>query len=95
MNLTYFRPKMRGNVKKTTTQLTSDLWPKHQKFIWEHHIWCHVKISEVATLVSMIPNFWYSLGVAATELHLLFRHKGQRVVEMHFSSDVYYRCVTS
>jgi len=31
MNLTYFRPKMRGNVKtKTITQSTSDLSPKHQ-----------------------------------------------------------------
>ena len=30
MNLTYFRPKMRGNVKKTTTQSTSELSPKHQ-----------------------------------------------------------------
>jgi len=30
MNLTYFRPKMRGNVKKTTNQSTSDLSPKHQ-----------------------------------------------------------------
>jgi len=31
MNLTYFRPKTRGNVKKkTTTQSTSDLSPKHQ-----------------------------------------------------------------
>jgi len=25
MYLTYFRPKMRGNVKKTSTQSTSDL----------------------------------------------------------------------
>ena len=45
---------------------------RHQKFIWEHHIWCHVKISKVATLVSMIPNFWCYLEVAATELHLCF-----------------------
>ena len=45
---------------------------RHQKFIWEHHIWCHVKISEVATLVSMIPNFWCCLEVTATELHLCF-----------------------
>jgi len=29
MNLTYFRPKMRGNVEKTT-QSTSDLSTKHQ-----------------------------------------------------------------
>jgi len=71
MNLTYFLPKMRGNVEnKTTTQSTSDLSPKHQKFIWEHHIWCHVKISEVATLVSLMADFWWSLEVAAAEMHL-------------------------
>ena len=58
--VTYFRPKMRGNVEKTT-QRTSDSSTRHEKFIWEHHIWCHVKISEVATLESMIPNFWCSL----------------------------------
>jgi len=62
--------------KKTRTQLTSDLSPKHQKFIWEHRIWCYVKISEVATLVSMIPNLWCSLEVAATELQLCFVIKG-------------------
>jgi len=60
MIVTYFRPKMRGNVEKTT-QRTSDSSTRHEKFIWEHHIWCHVKISEVATLESMIPNFWCSL----------------------------------
>jgi len=49
---------------------------KHQKFIWEHHIWCHIKISEVATLASMIPSFWCSLEVAAAELHLCFVIKG-------------------
>jgi len=62
---------MRGNVEKTTHP-TSDLSTRHQKFIWEHHIWCHFKISEVATLESMIPNFWCSLEVAATELLLCF-----------------------
>jgi len=77
MNLTYFLPKMRGNVdNKTTTQSTSDLLPKHQKFIWEHHIWCHVKISEVATLVSLMAHFWWSLEVAAAEMHLCFVIKG-------------------
>ena len=33
-------------------------------------------MSEVATLVSMIPNFWCCLEVAATELHLCFVIKG-------------------
>jgi len=35
-----------------------------------------VNTSEVATLVSMIPNFWCSLEVAAAELHLCFLMKG-------------------
>ena len=61
---------------KKTTQSASDLSPQHQTFVWEHHIWCHVKISEVATLVSMIPNFWCSLEYAATERHLCFVIKG-------------------
>jgi len=40
MSLTYFHPKMRGNVEKKPTQSTSGLSPKHQisEFIWEHHI---------------------------------------------------------
>jgi len=42
---------------------------RHQKFICEHDIWCHVKISEVATLVSVIP-ISSGLEVAAVELHL-------------------------
>ena len=50
---------------------------RHQKFIWEHHIWCHVKISEVATLVSVIPNFWWTLEIAAVELHLCFVTKAR------------------
>ena len=61
---------------KKTTQPTSDLSTRHQKFIWEHHIWCHFKISEVETLESIIPNLWCSLEVAATELHLCFVIKG-------------------
>jgi len=59
-------------TKILITQSTSDLSTKHQKFIWEHHIWCHVNISEVVTLVSMIPNFWSTLEVVAAELHLCF-----------------------
>ena len=79
MNLTYFRPEMRGNVTKKQEPNQHQICRqniRHQKFIWEHHIWCHVKISEVATLVSMIPNFWCCLEVAATELHLCFIIKG-------------------
>ena len=68
---------MREMWKKTTCQhqiCRQNI--RHQKFIWEHHIWCHVETSEVATLVSMIPNFWCSLEVAAAELHLCFFIKG-------------------
>jgi len=62
MNLTDFRPKMRGNVEKKQPSQHQICRQniRHQKFIWEHHIWSHVKISEVATLVSMIPSFWCS-----------------------------------
>jgi len=59
-------------TKTLITQSTSDLSTTHHKFIWEHHIWCHVNISEVVTLVSMIPNFWCTLEVVAAELHLCF-----------------------
>jgi len=55
MNLTYFRPKIRGNAKKNN--------PVNIRFVaktldirylsFEND----VEISEVATLISMIPNF--------------------------------------
>jgi len=38
---------------------------RHQIFTREHY----VERSEVATLVSMIPNFWCNLEVASAELH--------------------------
>jgi len=76
MNLTYFRPKIKRECGKQKQQPRQRQICRHnirhQKFIWEHHMWCHVKISEVPTLVSMIPNFWCSLEVAATELQLCF-----------------------
>jgi len=61
MNLSYFRSQVKrecGKQKQHPRQ--HQIYHqniRHYKFIWEHHIWCHVKISEVATLVSMIPNF--------------------------------------
>jgi len=62
MNLTFFRPEMRGNVKtKTTTHWKLSQHQicrqsiRYQKFIWEYDIWCHVKMSEVATLVQWSP----------------------------------------
>jgi len=75
MNLTYFSPKMRGNVEKNNPANIRFV-DKTSEIIWEHHIWGHFKISEVATLESMIPNFWCSLDVAATELHRCFVIKG-------------------
>ena len=73
MNLTYFRPKMRRNVENkknnpvniTFVDKTSDIRNSSENITSVH-------ISEVATLVSMIPNFWCSLEVAAAELHLCF-----------------------
>ena len=76
MNLTYFCPKIKRECGKQKQQARQHQICRHnirhQKFIWEHHMWCHVTISEVATLVSMIPNFWCCLEVAATELQLCF-----------------------
>jgi len=65
---------MRGNVgkKQLSQHQICRQNIRHQKFIWEDHIWCHVKISEVATLVSMITNFRCCLEVAGAELHLCF-----------------------
>jgi len=76
MNLTYFRPKIKRECWKQKQQPRQHQICRHnirhQKFIWERHMWCHVTISEVATLVSMITNFWCSLEVVATELQLCF-----------------------
>jgi len=65
---------MRGHVENKNNPVnirfvdkTSDI-----RNLWKHYIWCHVNISEVATLVSMIPKFWCSLEVTAAELHLRF-----------------------
>ena len=58
---------------KTLTQSTSDESTKHQKFIWEHRIWCHVRSGNTGI---NDPNFWCSLAVAAAELHLCFVIKG-------------------
>jgi len=80
MNLTYFRPEMRGNVKKNKNPVnirfvhkTSDIRKLSENITCDVMF---VKISEVVTLVSMIPNFWCCLEVAATELHLCFVVKG-------------------
>jgi len=46
VNLTSFRSKMRGKVenkkKQPTRHQICSQNIKHQKFIWEHDIWCHV-----------------------------------------------------
>jgi len=76
MNLTYFRIEIKrecGKQKQQPRQLQiCHRNIRHQKFIWEHHMWCHVTISEVTTLASIIPNFWCSLEIVATELQLCF-----------------------
>jgi len=74
MNLTYFRPKIRGKVKKNNpvnirfVAKTSDIRNLSENITSD----VMSILSEVATLVSMIPNCWYSLEVATTELHLCF-----------------------
>ena len=78
MNLTYFRPKMRGNVENKNNN------PVNIRFVdktWDtrnlsENITCHFNISQVATLVSMIPNLWCSLEVAAAELRVCLVIKG-------------------
>jgi len=42
--LTYFHPKMRGNVEKKPTQSTSDLSPKHQTSELSENITCNVML---------------------------------------------------
>jgi len=77
MNLTYFRPEMRRNVENknndpvniTFVDKISDIRKSSENIT-------SVNISEVATLVSMIPNFRCSLEVAAAEQHLCFVIKG-------------------
>jgi len=47
MNLTYLRPEMRTNVERKQQPSQHQICRqniRHQKFIWEHHIWCHVNI---------------------------------------------------
>jgi len=44
MNLTYFRPKIKRECGKQKQQPSQQKICRqnirHQKFIWEHHIWC-------------------------------------------------------
>jgi len=77
MNLTYFRPEMRGNVEKNKNPVNIRFVAKASDIRnLSETITSDVIISEVATLVSMIPNFWCCLEVAATELHLCFVIQG-------------------
>jgi len=71
---------MRGNVEKNKNPVnirfvhkTSDIRNLSENITSDVMF---VKMSEVATLVSMIPNFWCCLEVAATVLHLCFVIKG-------------------
>jgi len=70
MNLTYFRPEMRGNLKKNISvnirfvAKTSDIRNLSENItsdvMWKYQKW----------------QFWCCLEVAATELHLCFVIKG-------------------
>jgi len=97
MNLTYLRPEMRRNVDRKQQPSQHHICRqniKHQKFIWEHHIWWHVNISEVAALVSIIPNYGAVSRLPQPNCTFV---SSQRVtfVETHFSSEGYgyYPCV--
>jgi len=62
MDLTYFRHKIKrecGKQKQPSQHRICRQNIGYQIFILEHHTWYHVKTSDVATLVSMIPNFWH------------------------------------
>ena len=50
---------------------------------------------QAVCLVSIIRNLLCRLEVAAAELRPFVLLLGQCMVEMHFSSDGYYRCVAS
>jgi len=60
MNLTYFRPKIRGIVENnsplnvTFVEKTSDIRNISENITSD----IMLNISEVATLVSIIPSFW-------------------------------------
>ena len=60
---------------------------RHQKFIWEHDTWCHVNISEAATLLSMFSKIGCSLEVAAAEVQtkLKFRAPAPAASIQNFS----------
>jgi len=78
MKLTYLRPEMRRNVERKQQPSQYHICRqniRHQKFIWEHHIWCHDNISEVATLISKILIMVQSQGCSSRTAPL-FRHKG-------------------
>jgi len=76
MNLPYFGPKMRGKVKQKQQPSQHQICRqniKHQKFSWEHHSWCHVKISEVGF---NDPELLVQSRGSRSRNALLFRHKG-------------------
>jgi len=93
VNLTYFRPKMRGNVEKNN--------PVNIRFV--------TKTPDIRNLFANITSdamlkyqkwqHWHqwsrTSGAVSSRTASLFHHKGKRVVKTHFSSDGYYRCVTS
>ena len=63
--------------------------PKWRAGCAPDHIWCHVNISEVATPSTGIndPELLVQSRESRSRSAPLFRHKGWRVVERHFSCD--------
>ena len=78
MNRAYFRPKMRGNVEKKTTQSTSDLSPKHQTseiYTRTSHLMSCEKIRCGKTGVND-PELLVQFRSRRSRTAPLFRHKG-------------------
>jgi len=76
MNLPYFRSKMRGNVKQKQQPSQHQIFAQTSTIRnLAENITADVML-KYQKWVSMIPNFWCSLEVAAAELHLGFVIKG-------------------
>jgi len=71
---------------KTTAPSTSYLSPKHQT--------SEINIRRGNTSMND-PEFLVKSRGSRSRTAPLFRHKGLRMMETHFSSDGYYRCATS
>jgi len=76
MNLTYFRSEMRENVKKQepSQHQICRQYIRHQKSIWEHHIWFRKNIRSGNTSINDPELLVLSRGRRKGTAPL-FRHK--------------------